>query len=413
MYQKSLSILVILFFSFFGIVSKVHAANAAWWEFQSIDTMKYSRDTSAQYLHDEDELKRVSEAQIKDIAALGATHVAIATPYDEEFLPVLKVWVETARKYNLKVWFRGNWSGWEEWFEYPRITREEHIQKTVAFIESNPDLFENGDYFSACPECENGGPGDPRHNGDVTGHRKFLIDENAAMLEAFRLINKNVQVNMNSMNGDVAKLIMDKATTQALGGRVVIDHYVSDPEELDADVTEMAERSGGQIILGEFGAPIPDINGDMTQQQQADWIDQSLTLLQKNPHLYGLSYWTNVGGSTALWTEGGQAKPAVAVIKKHFEPETITGKVVDTLGKPIGNAMLKTVNIERQSAKDGTYALPYIESKEMVSVTATNYVARSLRIDQLQGDSVIVMAPQKASWWYAFRLWLAQLVKTN
>ena len=38
--------------------------------------------------------------------------------------------------------------------------------KMLAMIEKNPDLFQNGDIFTACPECENGGPGNPNHTGE-------------------------------------------------------------------------------------------------------------------------------------------------------------------------------------------------------------------------------------------------------
>ena len=66
------------------------------------------------------------------------------------------------RKHGLSVWFRGNFSGWEEWFGYPKIKAYEHINKTRNFIINNPELFADGDIFTSCPECENGGPGDPR-----------------------------------------------------------------------------------------------------------------------------------------------------------------------------------------------------------------------------------------------------------
>jgi hypothetical protein len=371
--------------------------------------MKYSRDTSSQYLYDTAELNRVSDEQVKNIAALGATHVAIATPYDDEFLPVLETWVKAARKYNLKIWFRGNWSGWEEWFDYPIISRQQHLEKTVAFIKAHPELFEEGDYFSACPECENGGPGDPRIVGDAEGHRQFLIDEHAAMQDAFRSINRNVQVNLNSMNADVAKLIMDTETTKELGGYVVIDHYVASPEQLDADITEIAERSGGKIILGEFGAPIPDINGSMTEQQQANWIDQSMSLLIKNQNLHGINYWTNVGGTTALWTEAGKAKLAVATVKKYFSPSVVTGKVINTVGNPIKSATLTTAEQVRKTDENGKYTIPYINTEEMIGVTAFDHLPRNVRVDQLEADTTIVMAPESHSWWYSVRLWFVNL----
>src|SRR3989344_8216148 len=143
--------LLILFVTFFvfppkkaEIISQKEKKHS--WEVTSIDTMKYSRDVAREKLGDLS-FDRVIEEQIKNIAGTGATHVAIGTPYDSEFLPYLKRWVNTARKYSLKVWFRGNWSGWEGWFEYSKITRAEHIKKTKEFISKHQDIFEDGDVF--------------------------------------------------------------------------------------------------------------------------------------------------------------------------------------------------------------------------------------------------------------------------
>src|SRR3990167_5091604 len=202
------------------------APRATWWQVQSVDTMKYSRDLAREKLHDP-AFTGLIDSQVRDIDSTGAIHVAIATPYDDEFLPVLKLWVTAARKYRLGVWFRGNFSGWEGWFEYPKISRDQHLAMTENFILSHPDLFRDGDIFSPCPECENGGPGDPRHNGDV------------------------------------ARLVMDRPTTAALDGIVVVDHYVADPQKLVSDLVSLADSSGGQVVLGEFGVPIPGIHGVM------------------------------------------------------------------------------------------------------------------------------------------------------
>lgn len=391
--------LLLLCLAFSVVATKVSAVSAPWWQFQAVDTMKYSRDLSGLFLADRVALKETSETQVAAIADLGATHVAIATPYDEEFLPVLKEWIAAARRHGLKVWFRGNWSGWEEWFDHSPITRAEHLAKTVEFIQKNPDLFENGDFFSACPECENGGPGDPRQTGDIAGHREFLIDEHDAMLVAFRSINKNVQVSMNSMNGDVARAIMDKQTTQALGGVVVIDHYVRTPEQLNKDVTDFAEQTGGRVILGEFGVPIPDIHGAMDQDQQAEWLSRSLTLIAENPNLDGLSYWTNQGGSTALWTEGGEPKKAVGVVKNFFSPRTINGIVVTESGKGISAAMIRTERQEVTSKDKGNFFLPYLSESEVATISAAGYTEREIPVSILEKNSDIILFRDKTGWW--------------
>lgn len=288
------------------------------WEVTSIDTMKYSRDVAREKLGDAS-FDRIIESQVKDIAETEATHVAIGTPYDDEFLQFLKRWVSTARKYKLKVWFRGNWSGWEKWFGYKPIDRKTHIEKTVRFILDNSDLFEDGDIFASCSECENGGPGDPRHNGDAKGHREFLVEEFNATRNAFEKIGRKVASNYNSMNGDVAKLIMDKETTKALGGIVVVDHYVASPEQLIIDIRALSKKSGGKIVLGEFGAPIPDIHGEMSEQEQKEWLEKALGKLFNMDDVIGLNYWTNVGSSTELWDSKGNPRLAVAVIRRYYK----------------------------------------------------------------------------------------------
>jgi len=289
------------------------------WVFQSIDTMKYSRDLAREKLTDPD-FDTVIDLQIANIAKTGATHVGIATPYDDEFLPLLKRWVLAARKNDLNVWFRGNFSGWEEWFGYEKISREEHLSLTRRFLENNEELFVDGDVFTACPECENGGPGDPRETKDIEGHRNFLIAHYDLGNEYFGKHDKKVKVNYNSMNYDVAKLIMDRATTERLGGIVTVDHYVSDSSRLNQDITEIARISGGKVVLGEYGAPIPDIHGEMSEIEQKEWLQELLKLLKSNSDLVGLNYWVSEGGSTQLWNNGSP-RAAANVISEYYIPK--------------------------------------------------------------------------------------------
>lgn len=374
------------------------------WDFQSIDTMKYSRDLSREKLKDPT-FDTVIDRQIRQIAETGATHVGIATPYDDEFLPILKRWVAAARKYNLKVWFRGNWSGWEEWFEYPEISRAEHIQKTQRFIEDNSNLFEDGDVFSACPECENGGPGDPRFNGDVEGHRQFLIDEYRMTQAAFKTIGKNVRSNFNSMNGDVAKLVMDRDTTQALGGIVVIDHYVETPEELVQDIREYSQLSGGHVILGEFGAPIPDIHGYMTEEAQAQWINEALQLLLEEPALVGINYWTAIDGSTALWKNNGTPRKAVEAITKTYSPTFVTVTVTNELEEPI-NA-ITTYRHKIIQANKGILSLPYVSGNLTIDIMAKGYEPQTATITGQ--DKKIVLKKHNENLWYQVRKFIKNL----
>lgn len=300
-----------------GVLPGTTAKKTTTWTVESIDTMKYSRDLTAEKIHDP-AFDKIIDEQVHAIAQTGATHVAIATPYDQEFVPMLARWVAAARKYNLKIWFRGNFSGWENWFDHASITRDEHLVLLRAFIKNNANLFADGDIFTPCPECENGGPGDPRQNGDVEGHRLFLIAEYQASQREFLAVHKKVSVGYDSMNYDVALKVMDAKTTQALGGVVTIDHYVSSPDKLVSTIQTLASASGGKIFLGEFGVPIPDIHGNMTDKEQAAWIEEALTKLAKEPEVIGVNYWVGFGGSTKLWNDDGSPRTAVGVLTSFF-----------------------------------------------------------------------------------------------
>lgn len=320
MKNKFLIVPLLIFLSlFFWSLFKVSPQEPLW-GIRSIDTVKYSRDLSQEKLKDPNFVS-IIDSQVEDIASINATHIAIGTPYDEEFLPILKLWVSSARSHNLKVWFRGNFSGWEGWFGYEPIDRKTHILKIEEFILKNPDLFEDGDIFSSCPECENGLEGDPRETKDTVGFREFLVEEYKVSSKSFGKLGVKVAANFNSMNFDVAKLIMDKDTTSSLGGVVVIDHYVIDPEQMSKDIDEMAVLSGGKVVIGEFGAPIPDIHGQMSDRQQAEWIKRALLKLAENRNVLGVNYWVNVGGSTQIWKENREALPAVEVIRQIYSKQ--------------------------------------------------------------------------------------------
>lgn len=388
--KKILLVLIALFLMSPQLAkSQVFATNEfPWWKIQSVDTMKYSRDMSRQILGNPTHFEPVIDHQIKEIANTGATHVGISTPYDEEFVPVLQHWVTTARRHGLKVWFRGNFSGWEGWFDYPDISREEHKAMTVEFIRTHAYLFEDGDIFSPCPECENGGPGDPRHNGDVEGHREFLIDLYKDSRQAMHSIGKKVDTNLHSMNGDVARLIMDEETTKELGGVITIDHYVNNIDKLATDIKELARRSHGKIVLGEFGAPIPGIHHEMTPAEQSAWLEQNFSQLARMPEVIGINYWVNTGGSTALWKDDGTAMEGVKVLKKYYNPKVLRGRVVDFDGYAVPDATIKTAYRTVYTDQKGQFAVPYIGAQDEMLISEKGFFSKKIVIGQYSGQDI-------------------------
>ncbi|MEA1926206.1 MAG: hypothetical protein U9M90_03110 [Patescibacteria group bacterium] len=378
------------------------------WKVKSIDTMKYSRDLAGEKLNDSDFVQEV-EWQIFAIAKTGATHVAIGTPYDEQFHPFLRLWVDTARKHNLKVWFRGNWSAWEGWFGFSQnMTRQQHIEKTEKFIIDHPDFFSDGDIFSSCPECENGKPGDPRHNDDLLGHRKFIAEEYLVAKKAFKTIGKDVKANYFSMNGDVARLVMNKETTKKLDGIVVIDHYVASPEQLVSDIKEISNESGGKVVLGEWGVPIPDIHGKMTEDQKADWMSKALDgMVDLGDILVGMNYWAAFGGSAALWAEGEKNSKTSEVLQKYFSPQLVYGRVIDEFGNPISRARVSVADKEIFSANDGYFEFYSLEKVNTFSVAAEGYFSKSVDISEEEGQQRdIFLMKEKRDFISKLLLWL-------
>jgi hypothetical protein len=352
--------------------------------------MKSSRDLTREKLNDPS-FDEVIDTQMAAISKTGASHVAIATPYDHEFVSFLSRWVTAAHKYKLHVWFRGNFSGWEKWFDYPSITRQEHAELLKTFITDNPSLFSDGDIFTPCPECENGGPGDPRKTGDTAGYQQFLITEYQIANDAFRHIGKNVTVGYFSMNYDVANVIMDRQTTAALGGVVTIDHYVKTPNQIVSDIRAIAEKSGGKVFLGEFGAPIPDIHGDMSEQEQASWIAETLRLLSKEPEVIGMSYWVNLGGSTQIWNDDNSPRKAVGALTEFFLPKTIGGRLLDQFNEPITDALITISDRKYHSDSFGRFNLPLMNADSTMTISHKDYPDMTVLIDNFtNGDSIVI-----------------------
>jgi hypothetical protein len=383
--------------------------NTRFWQIQAIDTVKYSRDMAGQYLNDSS-FDVTIESQVSKIAATGVTHIALGTPYDQRFVPFLKRWVDSARQHNLKIWFRGNFSGWENWFEYKSITRDEHKELLKEFIKNNGDLFEDGDIFSSCTECENGGPGDPRQTGDTTGFRQFLIDEYQIGKNSFRLIGKNVTTNYFPVNYDVAYLVMDKETTQALGGVVVIDHYVGSPEKTNNDVNLLAKKSGGKIVIGEFGAPIPDIHGNMTEKEQADWIHKTFLLLSQNKNVIGVNYWTGFGGSTKLWNNDETGRLAVKTITDFYTPKVLSGVIKNEAGIPIIDAILKNQEQSVKTNKYGQFSIPFLADEIEVVVFADGYFPSSITNISDEKSVTAILKKQNESGFFKLQKLLYQSI---
>jgi hypothetical protein len=298
------------------------------WESECIDTMKYSRDTARAWDNRPEKLNQEINLQIEAIKNMGANCVSLATPYDDQFIPFLKKWLRVARQNNLKIWFRGNFSGWEKWFDYPKLaSRDEHVQKTYSYIVNNPDLFQDGDIFTPAPEAENGIFGDPRTGDDKrSAFNEFIKKSYSTCVNAFSQIGKNVTCGLYSTNYDVARDSFDPETVKQIGNTITIDHYISDAKKYDADIFNIHEKYNAKVAIGEFGAPIPDLNGSMGDDSQSKYVGELLLAIYKHrDFIPALNYWTLRGGSTQIIDDAGNIRSVSKTLKSYFSPGFVRG----------------------------------------------------------------------------------------
>ena len=386
----------------FGLLFFCHCVSASTtlWSIQSIDTMKTSRDLTLMQMNNP-QFDDLINKELLLIKETGANFVTIDTGYDSQFVPWMKRWVRAARKLNLHVWFRGNFSSWEGWFEYPKnMTRKEHIQSTKSFIVNNPDLFEDGDIFTACPECEYGGPGNPLESKNYEGFRQFLIEEITAEKQAFAQINKKVSVSLQSMNPDVAKQIVNTDFLKATDNIITLDYYIKNIGDLDTGLNFFSKKFPGvKLVIGEFGAPLPAINGAMDEAQQARFVNNIFAYLYKRNDVIGINYWVSSGGEIALLNSNLTKRKVFSTVKNYFSPGIVELSVANELGDILeGNSLIP---------------IPANTTTELFA-SANDYFPQYFQINLTSNDVVkqrIVLEPVSPNILFRLRMWLRRIGK--
>ncbi len=377
------------------------------WEVRSVDTMKTSRDMARAELYNSDFDKKI-EKEIEAIKDLGATHVAIGTPYDSEFLPYLKRWVRTARENNLNVWFRGGFSNYEGWFDYPKnLTPDQMLVKTQDFISTNPDLFENGDIFDPCPECENAGyfP-QPSQDGS---YNQFLIKKNNLLKDSFSKINKDVTYNWNSIIGGRAKEVVNKSTLTSLGNIVAIDHYAPQSSSY-SEYLDYFKSQNSNVVISEFGAPIPDMHGNLTESEQTKFIESVLKIFYQNKNqVKGLNYWVGVRGTTAIFNPDYSLRSAAKVLKNYYSPAVVIGFVKNSAGDNLENVIVKTSDglNSVNTNSDGLYQIVIPAGENNLVIEEENFNSENIKLDLKFNEEVvkdITLDPKKKDFIYNLRL---------
>jgi hypothetical protein len=424
----SLSVLTILLVAGFFVTysslnnaavlgTEVQPTSAILWQYQCIDTMKYSRDAAREFVGQTAENKAFIAGEVAKIKSLGANCIAVATPYDEEFFPVLSMWVNAAHEQGLVVWFRGNFSGWEGWFNHPKFKNAaEHHTLMRQFIFHHANIFKAGDILTPAPEAENGLLGNPwESEASKQALRDFVITSQQSCVQAVKDAAASVRCGFFSANGDVAEQIYSLDTIHRTGAVTTIDHYVSSAERMNRDIINLQKAKQAQVFLGEFGAPIPDINGQMNEVEQAFFIRSLMRTFYINKHLItGVNYWVLRGGSTSILNDDGSERPVAEVIRDYYRPGVLRGTVTDTIGRPVVGARVITGDGVQTitTGKRGEFSVTLPAGRMDLIIEKDGYTSTSLNTEVLRGMAItqpVAIEPVNPSAWYKARLKLLRL----
>ena len=135
--------------------------------YKGIDTMKWQKDVMR------NQYTSAQVAALLDVLITGlhVTHVAISPPMDHSndypspapapltAYAYTQLWADAIHNRGAKVLWRGTWCGLEGIYGFTklvgglRISAQAWIDKTVNYINSNPNCFENGDIWACIPEA--------------------------------------------------------------------------------------------------------------------------------------------------------------------------------------------------------------------------------------------------------------------
>ncbi len=151
-------------------------------------------------------------------------------------------------------------------------------------------------------------------------------------------------------------------------------------------------------MLGEFGAPIPDIHGVMSEKEQADWINEALLKLVTMNEVEGLNYWTNTGSSTKLWNDDGARRMGADTLKSFYKADIVSGKIEDETGRSIAGVYLVIDNRRYFTDSHGRFAFPYFKPQIKAKIDAAGYISQEITASPQQINLIVLKKKDENSW---------------
>jgi hypothetical protein len=229
------------------------------------------------------------------------------------------------------------------------------------------------------------------------------------------LINKKASCGYFSVNGDIAREVLTEDTVKRTGGRVVIDHYVKDATRFGKDIEFLHNKLQAKVVIGEFGGPIPDIHGDLTQEEQAFLIREFLSeLVKRKAYVEGMNYWVTQGGTTRLFDEEGTPRLAAITLRDFYNPTVVQGVIQDDRKQPIENVeiVFSDYNLLAKTDKNGRYEVKIPAGNTNIVVKKDNYLTQSKKIE-VDSLSILeyntVLSPVRTNFKYKFDSFLERV----
>lgn len=312
---------------------------AQYWEIQSFDWMKVTKDKTANpstdaFIHEQARLAK----------AWGANTVAIATPYDSP--PGTNVLLFTQRlvkilaEYDLDVWHRHMKTTFEGHFPgMPKKYNDNPLQTMSNFIINNPGLFKEGQIFTPQPEPESAGIAGvvgtgilPHQFKDKSDYNQWIrLAQSVAKLSFAKIgLEGKVKIGYYGHSGFMVfgennpdwlgKSQLEQSTVDAMDGVIAMDVY---PEFYNGKMADVLDRAHAmwpkaKFLIGEWGTVKPG-----TPEQKTALIKETMTAAIR-PYVIGFNYWTmGPGGEEGLVDTQNNPMPWSQTVSDFYHGKNI------------------------------------------------------------------------------------------
>jgi hypothetical protein len=304
------------------------------WPVQSVDAMKYTKDVMCGQ-----PTSTFIDSWLDRAVEIGATHVAIATPYQDvtcsgqtiSAITFTMAWIDQIRDHNLKVWHRHPNLKFEGIYSQTKDRSPDgfrHIKNITDFIALDatyPDLIQPGDLFTPEAEPQNGGI-----NGVTTCSQSIcMFSSTADFNEWLRLAQLASELALKAQGIPVATTVGDPngvlvgldgfdgfitfgnnnpshlgtskieaATVAAKHNIIGIDHYPSGGDTMAIDLEELRDVwPSADVFISEYGT----IYSGLTDAQREQLIIDTFDAFVARSWVKGVGYWQfGPGGNEAL-----------------------------------------------------------------------------------------------------------------